>query len=405
MLIKEIIENPFESLKHMERYVNDGSPSGFSFNYSTSKKYSPVEGIRKFELPVFWSDEVRTYGTIPNNLEPFFFVNGERAIPFHPDNISDFPSLQSKIKNSTFEVSPTASPRTLFAELKNSFYLKLHYKGVLGRIQRAMPFRKAITEVEISTLLIDEILSEGNTNFGIFQSPFCNYFSDNETIDFSFILRQINPFPVIRTMPILIPCFSLFSADRFNEKDQNLLIQILEMKDGDDDYFLDNFIFPVLRMYINLSKNHGLIPELNAQNLVYEFDDKFNFLRPVLRDFMEIEKDITIRSKLNFKIDFDSISYKTISSLKEDYFIRHSFSFDFKLTHYVILPLVKLYCSHYKVELNKILSIVRDFVFTEWGQEIYNHFKPFENWYDVPNQLLVIKSDRKYNTNINPILR
>ena len=389
----------------MERYVNDGSPSGYSFDYSSSAKYSPLSGTEKFSLPVLWSENVRTYGIIPLDLVELFSDKGKKAIPFHPDNIDDFKAFRNQIKTSLYEVSPSASPRTLFSEAPNLFYLKLHYKGVLGRIERSMPIRKSMAEIEISKLLIDEVISSGKTSFGIFHSPFCNYYNDDKGTDFSFILRLSDPFPRLNENPILIPCFSLFSTDIKELSHPPLLLQILQKTNANSDWFLSNLIFPVLRMYIHLCKIHGLIPEINAQNLVYEFDDKFNCLRPVIRDFMEIEKDLSIRGKLNLRNNFDSINYKTIVNSDEDYFIRHSFSFDFKLTHYVIVPLAKLFSRQLGIDLNKLLSEIRDFVFAEWGQEIHTHFQPFDKWYDVPNRLLVNKSDRKYNINTNPILR
>ena len=88
MLLKEIVQKPLTSLKNMERYVNDGSPSGFSFTHTTSVQYSPSEGVDKFSLPVFWSDEVKTYGQIPSEFKLLFSNNGQNAIPFHPDNLN-----------------------------------------------------------------------------------------------------------------------------------------------------------------------------------------------------------------------------------------------------------------------------------------------------------------------------
>ena len=49
MNVENIIKNPYESLDYMERFVNDGSPSGFSFKYTTSKQTSPLY-VSKYSL-------------------------------------------------------------------------------------------------------------------------------------------------------------------------------------------------------------------------------------------------------------------------------------------------------------------------------------------------------------------
>lgn len=44
MLLQKIIEYPSLSLNYLERYVNEGSPSGFSQKYTSSEKTNPFTG-------------------------------------------------------------------------------------------------------------------------------------------------------------------------------------------------------------------------------------------------------------------------------------------------------------------------------------------------------------------------
>jgi len=380
--------------------VNDGSPSGFAL--SSSEKYCPFKGETDFYLPVLWSKKVITYGTIPNFVQNFFSDNGYLSIPFHPDDT--LPNyLTEQVVSSKYKVSPTASPRTMVAEFGQSCYLKLNYNGVLGRINRQLPYRKAIAEVEVSKLIIEEVL-KNDLNMGILSCPFCNNYSD-DLVNFSFIYRDWQPFPQLEFKSIIIPCFSLFSTDRQNKKDPLILNQIIRLKEMDSCQFLEQYIFNVLKMYISLAKDYGLLPELNAQNLLYEFDEEFNVIRPIIRDFMEVEKDLTIRRNKGLNIQLDSIKYKVLEKENLDYFIRHSFSFDFKLTQYVIEPIVKLYCESCNHDFFLMIKEIREFVLSEWGEDIKSHFYPYDKWFSVPKILLANKNDRKYIINENPLLR
>ncbi|WP_420601501.1 hypothetical protein [Flagellimonas sp.] len=395
---------PSKSLIYMERYVNDGSPSGFTFKYSTSKDYSPRFGKEKFKIPIIFPNSVKkySYGTTMINLKEL--IDG---IPVHPD-------FYKKIKNSfpNYELSsfynyPTASPRTLLSvKNENKFYSKLHYDGVLCRVKRKLPYRKAIAEVEISKHFEFYIDKNNVRNFAFLKSPFCNtYCTEEEAEQFSAIIREYEPYPHLDLKKYLIPFFALFSQDINDLDASKILIQLLNFNSNPKEVFLEKIIYPIIENYINLVKYNGLIPEINAQNLLLEIDNDFNIHRIVFRDLMGVEKDLTVRQNIGLKNNFDSKKYKCISKKDPLYFKRHSFSYDFKLGKYVIEPLVKCFTEKFDYSKNKINNLVKEKAKEMWGDFASFYFNSSELWYSHPKTLLVDKKSRIYLENKNPLYR
>ena len=66
MKLDEIFRDPTDSLIYMERYVNKGSPSGFTDKYTVSARYDPKSDYPSFDLPLF---------SFP--IDEIIFFNGE----------------------------------------------------------------------------------------------------------------------------------------------------------------------------------------------------------------------------------------------------------------------------------------------------------------------------------------
>lgn len=405
MNIKSIPFNPiWKSLIYMERYVNDGSPSGFTFSHSCSKEYSPRHGKNSFNVPIINSDKIITY-----SINHEYDINNavRNGVPIHPDfskkiNLENFDWQLSK-----FENYPTASPRTLLT-VDNSklFYLKLHYDGVLCRVKRSLPYRKAIAEVEMSKYFKNLIDNNLINNFGILLSPFCNTYYDNkEENQFSAIIREFSPYPYINEKRYLIPFFSLFSKDSFNPDDESILFQLLKSCSSPEDIFYHKIIFPIIDIFVKIVMHEGLIPEINAQNLLLEINEELEIKRIIFRDLMGVEKDLSHRESLGLKNDFDSINYKSISIENPLYFTRHSFSYDFKLSQYIIEPLVANFADSFNKNPIEMNRHIQDKAKEIWGRFQFDFFNPIDKWYSHPKVLLVDKSKRTYLENNNPLYR
>src|SRR5437773_11936635 len=67
MLLQDVLTNPTTTRQYVERYLNDGSPSGFTTDYTTSPETSPF-GLTSWFHPyicVAPLDFCRTFGEIP----------------------------------------------------------------------------------------------------------------------------------------------------------------------------------------------------------------------------------------------------------------------------------------------------------------------------------------------------
>ncbi len=118
MQLRRILIEPTESLIYLERFVNDGSPSGFTHKYTTTKEYDPFKGVACFRLPLVHIpySQIKLYGKVPSDYEAVFFdLEGNITFPFHPDCFkNNYEVLRNyQISESLFYVCPTSSGRTV----------------------------------------------------------------------------------------------------------------------------------------------------------------------------------------------------------------------------------------------------------------------------------------------------
>jgi len=149
---------------YLERYVNNGSPSGFSIKCSTSEKTNPFKGADYINPYICIADKsfFIDFGVIPNI--DCTCPDNESWVLVHPD-MSSHPlfsnnNLQLK-KAEKINLVPTASARTLLLiESDYHGYFKLHYDGTIGRLERKLQYNEAISSFEISKIfesLIDAL--------------------------------------------------------------------------------------------------------------------------------------------------------------------------------------------------------------------------------------------------------
>lgn len=420
MLLSNIIERPEASLIHMERYVNKGSPSGFTFKYSVSIDYDPRFGRKTFKLPyyIFSNEEVEIFGEgeeVRLSFDPMDTFPEKVSFPVHPDMVKVFLSnglkefVQTNISD-YLEVVPLANARTVYTIGKtNPYYIKLHYEGCVGRILRGLPKRKAIAGPEISKELVFCV------NQGLVPSTFAflkefqtriKICSNENLQEVGVVFRETNPFPY-QIHRALIPFFSLWSVDIKHPNDQLLLIQILDKTKYPIETFFNKIIKPILECYKFLTFDRGLIPEVNGQNILLEIDQNGIPTRIIHRDFQGYEKDITIRQSKGLSVKFESQPYKCIDKRSDTkyYYIRHSFSYDFKLGGYIFDELFDVVCKNYwhsRVHLeNKIAELFHEI--TEGKDE--SHFKPLDKWYAHEKILLTDETQRSYIELDNPKYR
>lgn len=409
MKLQQIIEmGKINSLIYLENYVNQGSPSGFSKQNVALGEFAagslhPMEVILiKPNLPVMeYSNQSKL---VTSNIGP-----GILAIhPLVADTLTDNEKITEFEVLSKVNAFVTASGRTVLAQIDSDFsFIKLHFPGILGRVYRHLPLRKAIAGVEISNIVVEYIKKGYIKGIGILpEIKCCGVIRKGLDDSISFIERATT---IVKNSDLdnssfLIPGFSFFSQDIRNPQDKLLIQQICDefqiIRPVD---FYERIIYPLLVGYFTLTFKYGLMPEINAQNILYAVDFDKQSIYPVLRDMGRVEKLLYINSDLEALL---SCPYKTIYEDQDDYaYKRHSFSFDFKLTQYVLEPIVDAFCK-----MNQYFDITTKEKIYKYASETIDTFTNARLWLPksrkvVGHPKMLLIKERPYIEVGNPLIQ
>ena len=396
MKLSEIIKDSCHALDYMERVVNNGSPSGFT-EINTSSPYTNPFLVKEFLLLKIESSSIKTFGDIPKKISDL------QGFLIHPDwreTLHD----SVPIKETGIAVSPTSSFRTVKVK-GEQYYLKLSYPGVIGRMRRDLDERHIQSCIQITEIL-KGLMSNHNvpTEFS-FMPEAGGCLIDTPDIKTGMVVRGAKPLGKnTDKICYIIPAFSLFGTDRCVIQDKPLLMQIIDVNNLDKEMFFSQYIKPLIDIYFSCLLLEGLSAEMHSQNILFGFDKQWNVVSVILRDLESIDKDITIRKKLN-KSPFVN-DYKSIKESDYNYKIKHSFMFDHKLGEYLIAELIKCAstCHHFaELELRKKIKI---YVWEKYGHYLPVLFPSNGKWYKF--QDVEIDHDKPFRPYValdNSILR
>lgn len=370
MHLEEILDDPLRTLRYLERYVNDGSPSGFSKRYTTSVATSPFGDVESFSLFLLQGEGqyFREFGNIPS--WPIHGLSlADNWLLVHPDMVAHNDIKRTGLKVQRIDsllVAPTSSGRTVqFLPPRPQDYVKLHYDAVLGRVNRALPFGKAIAGPEVSGHLTRAMKS------GLIDQRLCilpetgartvSIGNEDGAVEWGMVWRSGTPTgPAAADIRAMIPAFSLFSSDRYHRPDPPLLIQLMRMSGlTPQSFLLDKIIDPILSCYFSLVTQLGLQPEWNAQNLLVGCDKNGHIISIVARDLESVDKDLTLREQLGLSIDFKTYPFKCLHRDQYNYRIKHSFMFDHKLGDYLMHPILECIVSYTDTQLSELQEAVK----------------------------------------------
>jgi hypothetical protein len=403
MLLSEIISQPYNSRMYLERYVNDGSPSGFSTQHTTQLNTSPFGLNPDFNPYICYAptEYFKNYGYIPQ------INNSDNWIIIHPDMIQNSFFLNKKFHLEQFnsKVVPMASGRTVqFFNGFNNDYVKLHYVGILGRIRRELPYFKAIAGAELSKFLstaIEQKLLDGK--IAILPEIGARVLTDENNYEWGMVWRKNIPFGLDTEKYIyLFPSFSIFSKDRLNPNHFPILKQIIDTYHFEPEkYTLEVIIFPLIKCYFNLIQTLGLQPELNSQNLLIAFNKDFSDCSFVLRDLESIDKDLTLMKSIGLNFKSESYPYKCIEKEQYNYTIKHSFMYDFKLGESILEPIVNLLSKYYIIDKKQVQTKIKNYANT-FINDLPHNFFPKNKWYSFEKVLIdQTKKERPYLENFD----
>ena len=362
-----------DKMIYLERYVNNGSPSGFTFTNNTSA------GTRAFDLQEYISLHLIEFPYEAElHLGNKFNLIEKNQIIIHPDlknYLSSMPNIKfvRKIKG-----IPLASGRTVYIPEFDCF-VKLEYNQLLGRISRQIYPQNATHAIRINELLEKEI----KRGEGIFYFPedHARVFRLSNGNTLGMIHRDIDVMPRQNIQYTIIPAFSLFSKDILNPNESTILSQLMYEKEDKNNYVLEKIIHPIIKVYFELLLKFGFQIEAHAQNVCYLFTN--DIIGVAIRDFESVDKDLGISSKYNYLFN---PQYKCVSEKSADYQKRHSFMFDFKLGEYLLSPIIEeaalCGCSRVKL-INSIKSLVNSYL-----NLLPKGFLPNNLWYSYPKTII-----------------
>lgn len=332
---------------YLERYINDGSPSGFS-EIKTSSQATTAKGKNESfylsSLQFLQNAKIYEYGE-----KPAFADKWEMLA--HPDMVynsgnNNILANCKKINLQSIRVSPTSSIRTVKTLDNDGWFIKLHYDGLIGRVNRKIEKKHAISAIEVSKTIQNAIEKGFLTDkFFIQKEVFARVVEIEKSFPYQWgvVLREPTAYPYNEKVKFLIPAFSLFSVDPNNKNHESILTQLIKKQSKKvDDFLFEDVISPIFENYFKLLIYCGLQLECHAQNTLFAIDEDFKVLGIVVRDMESIDKDISLMQDLNIENNFTETKYKFISRVAGDnYFKQHSFMFDFKLGEYLISPIIE----------------------------------------------------------------
>ena len=392
----------------MERYVNNGSPSGFDRKHTSSKFTSPRGRCPSYELLVVRFDESIDIQTIGEDVG----IIGERCVFCHPDNLNN--SILQELKGhfdivDHVQVAPTASARTVKL-LNTDYFIKLDYMGFLGRIRRNLDYQHLLSACEVTRDMCSGIDSGTyNEKFGILKENRGRVAylpkKDGGFYELGYLIRDAIPYHRLPDKELfLIPTFSLFAKDLYTPMHKPLLLQLYELSEKNiNDFAFYDVLGPILDCYFDALVNHGFGMEAHAQNTLIAIDNAYQIKLIVSRDMESVDKDLPLREYIGVKSKIKALDYKCIRETDYNYAIKHSFMFDFKLGEYLLSPIIDLLTSveGFKHEhvINKMKEKSQSYISC-----LPSDYFP-EVWYTYENRQFDEGKKRPYISNKNPKYR
>jgi len=399
---------------YMERYINDGSPSGFSDKMTSSQPTKAKSINDNFHLiGVTFSDKhkIQDYGEKPAFMDswqmlvhPDMIYNSERNKLFEDCTNFDLQAVK---------VVPTSSTRTVKALNKDGWFIKLHYDGLIGRISRKLEKKQAISAVVVSEV-IQKAIDNGKlpSTFFFMREPFARVveLKKRKPYEWGIVLREPFAYPHNDKIKFFIPAFSLFAKDPKNPNHKSILTQLVKKQTKSvEDFLFENLIVPIFTNYFELLLNCGLQLECQAQNALIAIDKDFKIVGIVFKDMESIDKDISLMEYLKIEHNREILDYGGYKSLKKEdynYHKMHSFMFDFKLGEYLISPIIDDAVKNFpSLNEEKLIERIKEYNQTFIQRLPSDFFSPSVKWYSDKKEIRNRTKKKTYIENDNPKFR
>lgn len=414
---EKIFDNILNAYIYMERYVNNGSPSGWTRLRSTSKETNPFTGKERFSILEFDDNDLDCLIIGDSNL---LFEKGINYA--HPDSLNSeiLRFAKRKLKKSFLEVSPTSGGRTmLIRNDKLDGFIKLTYDvDRIGRVDRQLGYGHCMSSIEVSNAIKDAIDRKMFKNtYGVLleKSAKVTKIPYNNTIyEWGTILRENQGYPYINEKRQLIPGFSLFGKDHYSKdtaNDELLINQFIKLSQRDPQEYLLSMMMMTIDAWFDTLLNCAFILELHGQNCYYEIDEHYIIKRILIKDMDSVDKDLTLAKKLGLNDQWKSYPFECFyEDVPENhpwyYKIRPSYMYDFKLGTYLLQPVMDVVCEKFKIDKTYIRNTLKEYVSDLYiGQIPSGYFPEDGSWFDCDKGERKPGERRKYYAHPNPLFR
>ena len=381
MQMKQIIDDPIGAWVNAESFINDGSPSGFGHHGTVAQEFWPENG-KVFRLPVVGmdpSDKICRSGLpAPECLAlAHHSATNYAYLCMHPQFYTQLSAHKSIIGATPgfVEARATSSIRTVWV-IENGVpqsFVKLHFPDIIGRFSRRIPLYSWLASLENSRMIAGA-LSDAPEGFAFLPETGGAFLeSDGRVGGFGHIERSLRPLPETPDRRILLPYFSLWAKDSRLPEDPPIIESLIFEFALDFSACMRLFVEPLLAGYRHLAFSVGLLPECNAQNVIWEFDTKKRNARVVHRDLMGLFKDLDF-GLASYSQEYPLNAYHTIGlRVVTDTQLRRSFSFDFKLGQYVLEPLMNQFSRIFRLPIDQVRGAMKacSTAILQWPNEYF----------------------------------
>lgn len=408
MKANTIFDNRMEMYVYMERYVNEGSPSGFTTVHTTSYETNPFTGKESFYLLEFCDNDCKTF---VRGEENELFTTGKNYA--HPDSVQSRELIKAGrlLKQSKILVSPTASGRTmLILDGFRKGFLKLTYDvSKIGRCTRDISYIAGYGSIETSNKIKQYIDMKKLPNCFAFlpeTSMKVSQLNCKGIFEWGTIFREFNPYPSTDFDVAIIPAFSLFSIDTKNPLDEKLINQFIEISKKDPSQYLWNVLKITVDAYWGLNLNCALRAELHSQNCMYEIDTNFQITRLVIKDMEDVDRDFTLAKHIGIPFSWDTYPFRCYDENSREFKYRASYMYDFKLGEYLLSPIIETVSKKFGLNPNDFEKRVRDYVRDKYLPLLPADYFPINGcWYYCKKVETKPGEGKKFYSSPNPKFR
>ncbi|KAL6063815.1 hypothetical protein QOT17_011311 [Balamuthia mandrillaris] len=353
--------------------------------------FPPIDSVEAYrERRLYWEryvprEDVNVHLVDPcNAVKTDFLLDGGQYVKFclHPQFEhagGEFDDLKPYERLEDEPVAPTSSSRTLYP-FNKEYDIKVHCPVRLSRYNRGIGDKMARHYLETTRALATVNL------------PFFAYMAETLAVIFpakegkrshGYVVRERDPLPRIGGKPrLLMPCFALYSKDKFHPEKRPLVMDLIEMSGMEPlDFILSKVFYPVIESWTHIFLTQAIVIEPHGQNLLLEIGT----WRIVLRDF-DIHVHEGLRKQLGLPLgDFhpgnlfgeptEDRPFGSIPSLYYDKSVGKQF-FD-----YLALTMQE----HYGIPVELLQEKCRTFFKEKFPN--YRDYMP-EGWYDIVEEEL-----------------